>query len=148
MRILALDVGTKTIGVAVSDEIRIAAHGVTTIKRTELKRDLDAIGRLIGNYNPSEILIGVPYNSDGTVSKRGEVILEFAEKIKEKFSLPVEPWDESFSTVSAENILLEADLSRKKRRKVIDKVAAVIILQDYLKSRENVEPRTDTNEYE
>jgi len=148
MRILALDVGTKTIGVAVSDELRIAAHGVTTIKRTELKRDLDAIGRLINHYNPSEVLIGVPYNSDGTVSKRGEGILEFAEKIKEKFSLPLGFWDESFSTVSAENILLEADLSRKKRKRVIDKMAAVIILQDYLRSRENVEPQTDTNEHE
>lgn len=148
MRILALDVGTKTIGVAVSDELRIAAHGVTTIKRTELKRDLDAIGRLINHYNPSEVLIGVPYNSDGTVSKRGEGILEFAEKIKEKFSLPLDLWDESFSTVSAENILLEADLSRKKRKRVIDKMAAVIILQDFLRSREIIEPRTDTNEYE
>jgi len=148
MRILALDVGTKTIGVAVSDELRIAAHGVTTIKRTELKRDLDAIGRLINHYNPSEVLIGVPYNSDGTVSKRGEGILEFAEKIKEKFSLPLAFWDESFSTVSAENILLEADLSRKKRKRVIDKMAAVIILQDFLRSREIIEPRTDTNEYE
>jgi putative Holliday junction resolvase len=148
MRILALDVGTKTIGVAVSDELRIAAHGVTTIKRTELKRDLDAIGRLINHYNPSEVLIGVPYNSDGTVSKRGEGILEFAKKVKEKFSLPLDFWDESFSTVSAENILLEADLSRKKRKRVIDKMAAVIILQDFLRSREIIEPRTDTNEYE
>ena len=148
MRILALDVGTKSIGVAVSDELRVAAHGVTTVKRTELKRDLDAIGRIIEHYNPSEVLIGVPYNSDGTVGKRGEAILEFAQKVKERFSLPLNLWDESFSTASAENILLEADLSRKKRRKVIDKVAAVIILQDYLKSRENVGPRTNTSEYE
>lgn len=148
MRILALDVGTKTIGVAVSDELRIAAHGVSTIKRTDLKRDLEALHKIVDKYKPSEILVGVPYNYDGTVSKRGEEILRFAEKIKATFSLPLEFWDESFSTVSAENILLEADLSRKKRKRVIDKVAAVIILQDYLRSRENVEPRTDTNEYE
>ncbi|MGH7900628.1 MAG: Holliday junction resolvase RuvX [Thermodesulfobacteriota bacterium] len=148
MRILALDVGTKTIGVAVSDELRIAAHGVSTIKRTDLKRDLEALHKIVDKYKPSEILVGVPYNYDGTVSKRGEEILRFAEKIKATFSLPLEFWDESFSTVSAENILLEADLSRKKRKRVIDKMAAVIILQDYLRSRENVEPRTDTNEYE
>jgi len=148
MRILALDVGTKTIGVAVSDELGIAAHGVSTIKRTDLKRDLEALHKIVDKYKPSEILVGVPYNYDGTVSKRGEEILRFAEKIKATFSLPLEFWDESFSTVSAENILLEADLSRKKRKRVIDKVAAVIILQDYLRSRENVEPRTDTNEYE
>jgi putative Holliday junction resolvase len=137
MRILALDVGTKTIGVAVSDELGIAAHGVTTIKRTELKHDIEAIGKVIDQYNPSEILVGVPYNLDGTVGKRGQDILEFAEKIKKTFSLPVEFWDESFSTVDAEKILLEADLSRKKRKKVIDKMAAVFILEGYLEKKRN-----------
>ena len=132
MRILALDVGTKTIGVALSDELGIAAHGVTTIKRTDLKRDLEALSKIIDQYKPSEILVGVPYNYDGTVSKRGEEILKFAEKIKIAFSLPIELWDESFSTVDAEKILLEADLSRKKRKKVIDKMAAVFILEGYL----------------
>ncbi|MGH7908553.1 MAG: Holliday junction resolvase RuvX [Thermodesulfobacteriota bacterium] len=132
MRILALDVGTKTIGVAVSDELGIAAHGVTTVKRTDLKRDIEALGKIIDQYKPYEILVGVPYNYDGTVSKRGEEILKFAEKIRTTFSLPVEYWDESFSTVDAEKILLEADLSRKKRKKVIDKMAAVFILEGYL----------------
>ena len=146
MRILALDVGTKTIGVAVSDELRIAARGVTTIKRTDLKRDLEALRKIIDQYSPSEVLVGVPYNNDGAVSKRGEVILKFVEKIKNSFSLPIELWDESFSTVDAEKILLEADLSRKKRRKVIDKLAAVFILQDYLQQKVNIKPRTDTIE--
>ncbi|MGH7800739.1 MAG: Holliday junction resolvase RuvX [Thermodesulfobacteriota bacterium] len=132
MRILALDVGTKTIGVAVSDELGIAAHGVTTVKRTDLKRDIEALSKIIDQYKPYEILVGVPYNYDGTVSKRGEEILKFAEKIKTTFSLPVRYWDESFSTVDAEKILLEADLSRKKRKKVIDKMAAVFILEGYL----------------
>jgi len=148
MRILALDVGTKTIGVAVSDELGIAAHGVSTIKRTDLKRDLEALHKIVDKYKPSEILVGVPYNYDGTVSKRGEEILRFAEKIKATFSLPLEFWDESFTTSDAEAVLLQADLSRKKRRKVIDKLAAVFILQDYLRSRESVEPRTDPNEQE
>ncbi|MCI0453688.1 MAG: Holliday junction resolvase RuvX [Candidatus Dadabacteria bacterium] len=135
MRILALDIGTKTIGVAVSDELGIAAHGVTTIKRTDLKRDLEALRRIIGQYNPSEVLVGVPYNDDGTVNKRGEGILKFAEEIKNAFSLPVEYWDESFSTADAEKMLIEADLSRKKRKKVIDKMAAAFILEGYLEKK-------------
>ncbi len=135
MRILALDVGRKTIGVAVSDELGIAAHGVTTIKRTELKRDIEALRKIINQYSPSEILVGVPYNIDGTVGRRGQDILKFAEKIKKTFSLPVEFWDESFSTVDAEKILLEADLSRRKRKKVIDKMAAVFILEGYLEKK-------------
>ncbi len=149
MRILALDVGTKTIGVAVSDELGIAAHGVTTIKRTEIKRDLEALGKIIDQYNPSEILVGVPYNIDGTVSKRGGDILKFAEKVKETFSIPVEFWDESFSTVDAGKILLEADVSRRKRKKVIDKMAAVFILEGYLETkRATIQSQFDTNELE
>lgn len=146
MRILALDVGTKTIGVAVSDELGIAAHGVTTIKRTELKRDLDALGKIIDEYNPSEILVGIPYNFDGTVSKRGKEILKFAETLKKIFPIPVEFWDESFSTVRAEEVLLEADLSRKKRKKVIDKMAAVFILEGYLEEKRRAATKAQGHE--
>lgn len=149
MRILALDVGTKTIGVAASDELRIAAHGVTTIKRTELERDLEALSKIIDEYNPSEILVGISYKDDCTLSKRGEEILKFAEEIKKMFSIPVELWDESFSTVRAEEILLEADLSRKKRKKVIDKVAAVFMLEGYLESKRQISlPRINGDEHE
>jgi putative Holliday junction resolvase len=139
MRILALDVGTKTIGVAVSDELGIAAHGVTTIKRVGVKRDIEALRRIINQYNPSEILVGVPYNIDGTVGKRGQDILRFAERIKKAFSLPVEFSDESFSTVDAEKMLIEADIGRKKRKRVIDKMAAVFILQWYLENKRREE---------
>jgi putative pre-16S rRNA nuclease len=132
MRILALDVGTKTIGVAVSDELGIAAHGVTTLKRVGIKYDIEALRKIINQYSPSEILFGVPYNIDGTVGKRGQDIFRFAEKIKKAFSISVEFCDESFSTVAAEKILLEANLSRRKRKKVIDKMAAVFILEGYL----------------
>ncbi|MBI2485421.1 MAG: Holliday junction resolvase RuvX [Deltaproteobacteria bacterium] len=149
MRILALDVGTKTIGIAVSDELGIAAHGVTTIRRTESKRDLEALRKIIDDYKPSDILVGVPYNSDGRVGKRGEEILKFGEEIKETFSISVEFWDESFSTVSAEKMLLEADLSRRKRKKIIDKMAAVFILEGYLESKRQMsQPRADTDEEE
>ena len=149
MRILALDVGTKTIGVAVSDELQIAAHGLTTIKRGELAHDIEALCKIVDEYKPSEIVVGVPYRDDGTVGKRGEDILRFAEKVKEMFPVPVEFWDESFSTVKAEEILLEADLSRRKRKKVIDKMAAVFILEGYLESKKQVyQSQIDTNEYE
>ncbi len=139
MRILALDVGTKTIGVAVSDELGIAAHGVTTIKRVGVKRDIEALRKIINQYNPSEILVGVPYNIDGTVGKRGQDILKFAENIKKAFSLPVEFFDESFSTVDAEKMLIEADIGRKKRKRVIDKMAAVFILEGYLEKKRSEE---------
>ncbi|MGH7806754.1 MAG: Holliday junction resolvase RuvX [Thermodesulfobacteriota bacterium] len=144
MRILALDLGTKTIGVAVSDELEIAAHGVTTIKRKDFKRDLEALGKIIDEYMPAQIVVGVPYKSDGTVGRRGSDIFKFAEDLKKTFSLPVEFWDESFSTVNAEKILLEADLSRGKRKKIIDKMAAVFILEEYLESKRQIsQPRID-----
>ncbi len=135
MRTLALDVGTKTIGVAVSDELGITANGITTIRRKSLKDDLSELDIFVKEYKPGEILVGVPYQMDGSVSKRGEQILKFADKIKAAFALPVVFWDESYSTVHAEEKLIEANMSRKKRKKVIDKVAAVFILQEYLESK-------------
>lgn len=135
MRTLALDVGTKTIGVAVSDELGIIANGVTTITRKDLKRDLKLMGEIIEEYHPSEILVGIPYNTDGTLSERGKNIIKFANAIRRTFLLPVQLWDESYSTADSEKVLLEADLSRKKRKKVIDKMAAVLILQDYLEQK-------------
>jgi len=135
MRTLALDIGTKTIGVAVSDEVGIVANGVTTIKRKDLKRDLDLIGDVIREYHPNEILVGMPYNTDGAISERGKSILIFVNALKRTFLLPVQIWDESYSTADADEVLLEADLSRKKRKKVIDKMAAVFILQRYLETK-------------
>ncbi|MGB2692139.1 MAG: Holliday junction resolvase RuvX [Thermodesulfobacteriota bacterium] len=135
MRTLALDVGTKTIGIAVSDELGITANGITTIQRKSLKEDLNELDILVKEYKPGEILVGVPYQMDGSVSERGQQILKFADKIKAAFELPVVFWDESYSTVNAEKKLIEGNMSRKKRKKVIDKVAAVFILQEYLESK-------------
>jgi len=135
LRTLALDVGTKTIGIAVSDELGITANGITTIQRKSLKDDLQELDILIKEYKPGEIIVGVPYQMDGSVSERGQQILNFAEKIREAFSLPIVFWDESFSTVNAEKKLIEGNMSRKKRKKVIDKIAAVFILQEYLESK-------------
>lgn len=136
MRILALDVGTKTIGVAVSDELGITANGVTTIIRKNLSYDTDELKKLVSSLKPCEIVVGVPYDMKGEVSVRGEEILKFAAKLKQALNIPIKYWDESFSTVNAEKRLIGANVSRKKRKKVIDKMAAVFILEEYLRSRD------------
>jgi putative Holliday junction resolvase len=135
MRILALDVGTKTIGVAVSDELGITANGVATIRRKDIEYDKSELGKIIERYSPSELLVGVPYRSDGSVGKRGEEIIKFAEILRGAFNIPVVYWDESFSTADAERFLIGADVGRRKRKKVIDKMAAVYILAEYLESK-------------
>ena len=135
MRILALDVGTKTIGVAVSDELQISSNGVKTIQRKSRKSDLNELQEIIGEYKPTEIVVGLPYREDGSLSQRGRDIEDFSKKIGNRFKLPITYVDESFSTVFAEKALIEADLSRKKRKKIIDKMAAVVILQGYLNSK-------------
>ncbi len=134
MRILALDVGTKTIGVAVSDELKITANGVKTINRKNETNDINELKSLVGEYSPEKIVVGLPYRMDGSLGERGQNIEKFAKKIESKIKLPLEFWDESFSTVNAEKALIEGNMSRKKRKKVIDKMAAVIILQDYLRN--------------
>jgi len=134
MRILALDVGTKTIGVAVSDELQISSNGVKTIQRKSRKSDLNELQEIIEEYKPTEIVVGLPYREDGSLSQRGQDIEDLSKKIGNRFKLPIIYVDESFSTVFAEKALIEADLSRKKRKKIIDKMAAVVILQGYLDS--------------
>jgi len=136
MRILALDVGTKTIGVAVSDELQISSNGVKTIQRKSRKSDLNELQEIIEEYKPTEIVVGLPYREDGSLSQRGQDIEEFSIKIGNRFKLPIIYVDESFSTVFAEKALIEGDMSRKKRKKIIDKMAAVVILQGYLDSKE------------
>lgn len=138
MRILALDVGTRTIGVAVSDELGITANGVATIRRKDIEYDKAELGKIIERYAPTEILVGIPYRSDGGVGKRGQEIMKFADILKGAFDLPVVYWDESFSTADAERFLISADVGRKKRKQVIDKMAAVYILAEYLESKRPV----------
>jgi len=132
MRIMGFDVGSRTIGVAISDELGITAQGLKTIKRKSMQEDLEEISTIIAQFNIEKIVVGLPVNMDGTIGKQAEMIFQWIKTLKEKFSLPVETWDERLSTVEASKVLLEADLSRKKRKKVIDKLAAVLILQGYL----------------
>jgi putative Holliday junction resolvase len=137
MRILGLDLGTKTLGVAVSDELGWTAQGVETIQINEEQGEygLSRLRELIEQYAVEEIVVGFPKNMNGTVGPRGEATQRFAERLKQTFSLPVVLWDERLSTMAAERMLIAADVSRKKRKKVIDKMAAVMILQSYLDSK-------------
>lgn len=137
MRIMGLDVGSKTIGVAVSDELGWTAQGLTTININEENNEfgLDELRIIINDNEVKEIIVGLPKNMNGTIGPRGEASIKFAELLEETFEVPVVLWDERLTTMSAERVLLEADVSRKKRKKVIDKMAATIILQGYLDSK-------------
>jgi putative Holliday junction resolvase len=132
MRILGLDFGTKTIGIAVSDELGMLGHGVGTIRRRSLTQDLAELRERVKQYNVQKIIIGLPLNMDGSAGESARRVLAFAEQVKKECGLPVETWDERLSTVEAQRIMLDAQLSRKKRKKIIDTVAAAVILQDYL----------------
>ena len=140
-RIMALDVGDKTIGVAVSDSLHITAQGITTIERIGIKKDTTKVLDLIREYDCDTLIIGLPKNLNGTDSIQTEKVYEFRTKMENKLrssgmgDMKVEYQDERLTTVMAEKVLIEADLSRKRRKEVIDKQAAVLILQSYLDSR-------------
>lgn len=131
-RIMGLDIGDNTIGVAVSDLMGMTAQGITTIKRESKKKDIEAIKDIIKEQNVNLIVSGLPKNMNGTVGPQTEKVMKFCELIKEETKLEVEFWDERLTTVSAEKMLISGDVSRKNRKKVIDKLAAVLILQNYL----------------
>ncbi|HDR3647834.1 MULTISPECIES: Holliday junction resolvase RuvX [Bacillus] len=137
MRILGLDVGTKTVGVAISDEMGWTAQGLETIKINEERGQFgfDRISELVKQYNVDKIVVGLPKNMNGTIGPRGEACQQFAENLRELLQLDVVMWDERLSTMAAERLLISADVSRKKRKQVIDKMAAVVILQGFLDSK-------------
>lgn len=132
MRIMALDVGSRTIGIACSDALLMTAQGIETIRRTSLENDFNRLRELISEYEVHELVVGMPKNMNGTKGDRAVKTEEFVEKMKAVIDLPVTFWDERLSTVMAERQLIAADVSRKKRKGVIDKMAAVVILQGYL----------------
>ena len=132
MRIMSLDVGSRTIGIACSDALLMTAQGIETIRRTSLEKDFNRLQELIAEYEVHELVVGMPKNMNGTKGERADKTEEFVEKMKEVIDLPVSYWDERLSTVMAERQLIAADVSRKKRKSVIDKMAAVVILQGYL----------------
>ncbi len=135
MRYLSLDIGDKTIGVAASDLLGLTAQGIKTIRRVSNKEDLRQLGEIIAQYEITALIIGYPKNMNGTEGERCEMVKNFAEKIGKAYpALEQIFWDERLSTVAAEKSLIAADVSRAKRKKVIDKMAAVYILQGYLDS--------------
>ena len=136
MRSMSLDLGSRTIGVAVSDLTGLIASGVETIRRTSPERDFERLGELITRWEVDEIVLGYPKNMNGTIGERAHLSEAFAAELRSRFNgIPVILWDERLSTVAAEKVLIDADLQRKKRRKVIDMMAAVVILQNYLDSK-------------
>lgn len=135
MRILGLDVGTKRIGVALSDELLITAQGIQTIYRVEPAKDLEEIAKLVKENSVSEVVVGLPLSMDGSYSAKTKEVMEFADSLSKAVNVPIKTWDERLTTVVAEKALLEADISRAKRKKLADKLAAQVILQGYLDSR-------------
>ncbi|KAB2338654.1 Holliday junction resolvase RuvX [Cytobacillus depressus] len=137
MRTMGLDVGSKTVGVALSDALGWTAQGLETIKINEEKNvfGFEQIGKIIKENEVTKIVVGLPKNMNGTIGPRGEASQFYAAELERQFELPVILWDERLTTMAAERVLLEADVSRKKRKKVIDKMAAVMILQGYIDSQ-------------
>ena len=137
MRILGLDYGSKTVGVAVSDPLGLTAQKVETIWRKQenkLRRTLARIEELIAEYEVEKIVLGFPKNMNNTVGKRAEKALEFGEMLKKRTGLEVIMWDERLTTVEADRTLIEAGVRRENRKQYLDGIAAVFILQGYLDS--------------
>lgn len=135
MRLMGLDYGDKTIGVALSDELGWTAQGLEVIRRKSPADDLERLREIAERYEVAEIVVGLPKNMNATIGPRGEICIAFAQTLQETLKLPVHLWDERLTTVSAQRTLLEADVSRKKRKQVVDKMAAALILQGYLDSK-------------
>ncbi|WP_350344507.1 Holliday junction resolvase RuvX [Proteinivorax tanatarense] len=133
MRIMGLDLGEKTIGVAVSDALKLTAQGITVISRAGKKNDFAKLKQIIDEYEVSTVVIGLPKNMDNSIGDRGELSIKFKDRMEKKFPhLEYKLEDERLTTAQAQRQLIEADVSRKTRKKVIDKQAAVLILQNYL----------------
>ena len=137
MRILGLDYGSKTVGVAVSDPLGLTAHSVETIWRKQenkLRQTLARIEELAAEYQAEKIVLGLPKNMNNTIGERAEKTLEFREMLERRTGLPVVMWDERLTTVEAERTLMEASVRRENRKQYLDQLAAVFILQGYLDS--------------
>lgn len=142
MRIMGLDLGSKTVGVAVSDPLLITAQGIEIIRRKDenkLRQTLARIEALIEEYEVEEIVLGLPKNMNNTLGERAELSLAFQEKLERRTGLPVVMWDERLTTVAADRAMMEAGIRREDRRDHVDKIAACFILQGYLDSRQACE---------
>lgn len=138
-RILALDVGAKRIGVAVSDPLGITAQGLETIQRQNKRRDLEALARLLAEYQVREVVVGLPLRLSGAEGTQSEKMRRFAEELQSHFGVTVHLWDERWTSTEANRLLRDAELSIEKRGKAVDRMAAVLILQSWLEARSNRE---------
>lgn len=138
-RILALDPGTKRIGVALSDELGWFAQPLETFERRTLDRDVAHIQRLVDEHDVREVVLGMPFSMDGTEGTQAASVRRFQEHLARCLSVPVIAWDERLTSASAERLLIEADVSRRKRRGAVDRVAAALLLQSYLEHREGAD---------
>jgi putative Holliday junction resolvase len=143
VRVVGIDLGSRRIGVAVSDALGLCAHPHATVERHGGRRDLDAIGQLARAVGADRIVLGLPLDPEGREADAARRARAFGDRLAEHLHLPVDLIDESFSTVEAEDVLLAADLSRKRRRQVVDKLAAAVILQRWLDARRDQPTRTD-----
>jgi putative Holliday junction resolvase len=145
MSIICLDVGTKRIGVAKSDELMIAAHPLTVIERKNLEQDLAQVIELCQEHETEKIIVGLPLDEEGGMGASAEKVMRFVRVLQRSIEalgleIQVETWDERYSTSSAEEMLIDADVSRAKRRRVVDKLAAAKILQDYMENKNEDSP--------
>lgn len=134
-KILGLDVGDATIGIAISDTLGWTAQGITTIRRKNIRQDVYHLQKLIHQHHVKEVVVGIPFTMSGEFDAQTRKILNFATLLRTTFRLPVVTWDERFSTIAANKILDMGHVTKKKKAAIIDKVAATIILQNYLDSR-------------
>ena len=142
MRIMGLDFGSKTVGVAISDALLLTAQGIEIIERKEenkLRRTLARIEELITEYGVEEIVLGLPKNMNNSLGERAALSMEFKEKLERRTGLPVTMWDERLTTVAADKAMMEAGIRREHRKEHVDKIAACFILQGYLDYRKNKE---------
>lgn len=140
MRIMGLDLGSKTVGVAISDPLLLTAQGIEIIRRKEenkLRRTFARLEELIEEYEVTQIVLGLPKNMNDTLGYRAELSMEFKDKLERRTGLPVSMWDERLTTVAADKAMIEAGIRREDRKEHVDKIAAVFILQGYLDLRRN-----------
>ena len=134
VRTAGLDIGERTIGIAVSDLLGITAQGLDTIKRSHMEADLQHIISILKDYDVTLVVVGLPKNMNNTLGPSADRAKEFGSEIAKRTGIEIKYWDERLTTVSAQRTLLEGDVSRKKRKQVVDKIAAVMILQNYMDS--------------
>ena len=137
---LGLDVGSKTIGLAVSDPLGITAQGLPTLRRKNKRKDWEELDRVVREFGVSEFVVGYPLHMSGAQTAGSVRISDFAEQLRTQFGLPVHLWDERLTTAEAQRVLRESEMSIRRRSEVVDRLAAVLILQSFMENRKNTRP--------